>query len=315
MTELRRMAYLSVAASLVTMGLKFLAFWLTDSVSLFSDAAESSVNLLASLIALAAITIAHRPADDDHAYGHDKAEYFSSGAEGTLILVAAAMIVYAAVGRFLNPAPLSDLGPGLLVSAAAAGVNWVVATAMLRVAQQYDSITIEADARHLMTDVWTSGGVIAGLLVVMLFPQWTVLDPLIACIVAIRIVYTGVDLVARSVHGLMDLSLPAEERAQIEEALQETCGPHASWHNLRTRKSGSRRFIDLHLTVPGATTVQEAHDLCNSIEAAIGARLPNAHATIHVEPEEDETSWETPLGSPGNDANPAVDRVDTAPEH
>lgn len=315
MTELRRMAYLSVAASVVTMGLKFLAFWLTDSVSLFSDAAESSVNLLAGLIALAAVTIAHRPADDDHAYGHYKAEYFSSGAEGTLILVAAATIVYAAVGRFLSPAPLPDLGPGLLVAAAAAGVNWVVATAMLRVGQQYDSITIEADAQHLMTDVWTSGGVIAGLVVVMLFPQWTVLDPLIACVVAIRIVYTGVDLVARSVHGLMDLSLPAGERARIEEALREACGSDASWHNLRTRKSGSRRFIDLHLTVRGATTVQEAHDLCNSIEAAIGARLPNAHATIHVEPEEDESSWDTPLGGPGTGANHAVDRVGTAPEH
>lgn len=315
MMALRRMAYLSVAASLVTMGLKFLAFWLTGSVSLFSDAAESSVNLLAGLIALAAVTVAHRPADEEHTYGHDKAEYFSSGAEGALILVAAATIVYAAVVRFAHPTPLADLGPGLLVAAAAAGLNWLVATVMLRVGRQYDSITIEADAHHLMTDVWTSGGVIAGLVVVMLLPQWAVLDPVIACVVAVRIVYTGVDLVRRSVHGLMDVALPPAERAVIEEALREACGSQASWHNLRTRKSGSRRFIDLHLTVPGATTVQAAHDLCNQIEAALEGRLANTHATIHVEPEEDASSWEGMLFEPEVRTLPAVDRSRPAPEH
>jgi cation diffusion facilitator family transporter len=315
MMALRRMAYLSVAAALVTMGLKFLAFWLTGSVSLLSDAAESSVNLLAGLIALAAITVAHRPADEDHAYGHDKAEYFSSGAEGALILVAAATIAYAAIERLANPAPLADLGPGLLVATAAAGVNWVVATVMLRVGRRYDSITIEADAHHLMTDVWTSGGVIAGLLVVLLSPSWAILDPLIACVVAIKIVYTGVDLVRRSVHGLMDVALPPAERAIIDEALREACGSGAAWHNLRTRKSGSRRFIDLHLTVPGATTVQAAHDLCNGIEAAIEGRLANVHTTIHVEPEEDASSWEGMLFEPAGPAPPAVDRPRPETEH
>jgi cation diffusion facilitator family transporter len=292
------MAQLSIAAAIGTMALKFTAFWMTGSVSLYSDAAESSVNLVAGLIALAAVTIAERPADDDHAYGHDKVEYFSSGAEGALILVAAATIVYASARRFLAPAPLVALGPGLAVAGVAAAVNWLVARAMLRVGRQYDSITIEADAHHLMTDVWTSGGVIAGLLVVMVAPPgWAILDPVIAMLVAIRIVHTGVDLVRRSVLGLMDTALPAEERQRIDQAVREVAGATADYHGLRTRKSGSRRFVDLHVTVPGATTVGEAHDLCNRIESAIGAQLANVVTTIHVEPQEDESSWDEPLTS------------------
>ena len=293
MIALRRMAYLSIAASLATMGLKFTAFWLTGSVSLFSDAAESSVNLVAGLIALAAVTVAGRPADEDHAYGHDKVEYLSSGAEGALILVAAVTIIYAALERFVNPAPLADLGPGLVVSAVAALVNWLVARTMLRVGHQYDSITIEADARHLLTDVWTSGGVIAALLIVMVTPpSWAILDPVIACVVGAKIILTGIELVHRSYHGLMDTALPAEERRLIDTSVREAAGSAAAYHNLRTRKSGARRFVDLHLTVPGATTVQEAHDICNQIEAAIESQLPNVHTTIHVEPEEDPSSWE-----------------------
>ena len=164
------------------------------------------------------------------------------------------------------------------------------------------SITIEADAHHLMTDVWTSTGVISGLLVVMASPpEWAILDPLVAVAVAVRIVLTGLDLVQRSVRGLMDVALPPEERQGIEEVLRETCGSQAAWHNLRTRKSGSRRFVDLHLTLPGATTVLEAHNLCNRIEVALEARLAKLHATIHVEPEEDPSSWEgmdLPPGDP-----------------
>jgi cation diffusion facilitator family transporter len=287
------MAQLSVAAAIVTMGLKFTAFWLTGSVSLYSDAAESTVNLVAGLLALAAVTIAGRPADESHAYGHDKAEYFSSGAEGALILVAAGTIIYAAIARLLHPEPLVDLGAGLLIAAVAAGVNWLVARTMLRIGRQYDSITIEADAQHLMTDVWTTGGVIVGLVVVMLTPPaWAVLDPIVAVVVGARIVHTGFDLLRRSVGGLMDTALPAEERALIDEAVRAVVGRGADYHRLRTRKSGARRFIELHLTVPGATPVQEAHDLCNRIEAAIDARLSNTHTTIHVEPEEDASSWE-----------------------
>jgi cation diffusion facilitator family transporter len=278
------MAYLSVAAALATMALKFAAFWLTGSVSLFSDAAESSVNLLAGLIAVAAVAIAGRPADEDHAYGHDKVEYFSSGAEGALILVAAATIVYAAVGRLLAPEPLLDLGPGLVLAGIATVVNLLVARTMLRVGLAHDSITIEADAHHLMTDVWTSGGVIAGLLVVWAAPAWSALDPLIAIAVAVRIVHTGFDLVRRSVDGLMDSALPADERRTIEQAVGDATGRQATFRALRTRKSGSRRFVDLQLLVPGSTTVQDAHDLCDQVESAIEARLPNVHTTIHVEP-------------------------------
>jgi len=295
----RRMAQLSIAASLATMALKFGAFWLTGSVSLYSDAAESTVNLVAGLIALAAVTIAMRPADEDHTYGHDKVEYFSSGAEGALILVAALTIIYAAAHRFVAPQPLSGLGPGLLVAALAAAINWLVARTMLRVAHQYDSITVEADAHHLMTDVWTSAGVIGGLLIVLAVPQWAILDPLIACLVAARIVHTGVDLMRRSVHGLMDVALPTGERELIAAAVREGAAGAASFHGLRTRKSGARRFVDLHMTVPGATTVQQAHDLCNRIEAEIDHRLPRVQTTIHVEPEEDASSWDGPVFSPG----------------
>jgi cation diffusion facilitator family transporter len=293
------MAQLSIAAALATMGLKFTAFWLTGSVGLYSDAAESTVNLVAGLIALAAVTIALRPADAEHSYGHDKVEYFSSGAEGALILVAAVTIVYAALDRLLEPRPLEDLGPGLAVAGVAAAINWLVARSMLRVARQYDSITIEADAHHLMTDVWTSAGVIAGLVVVLAAPGWAVLDPLIAGVVAARIVVTGLHLVRRSVDGLMDAALPPAERELIAEAVRTGAGTAASFHNLRTRKAGSRRFVELHLTVPGATSVQQAHDLCNQIEAEIEARLPRVHTTIHVEPLEDASSWDGPVFSPG----------------
>ena len=286
MTAVRRMVLLSIATSLATIVLKFSAWYVTRSVSLWSDALEALVNLAAGLVALGAITLAHQPADDRHRFGHDKAEYFSSGAEGTLILVAAATIVYAAVGRFLAPSPLTDLGPGLLVAAAAAGVNWVVATVMLRVGQQYDSITIEADAHHLMTDVWTSIGIVGGLLVVLWKPEWAVLDPVMALIVALHILVTGFDLLRRSADGLMDTALPDAEVQEAEAAIAATLPPKASFHALRTRKAGSRRFLELHLTVPGMTTVAESHALCDRVEAALQVALPRAVVTVHVEPRE-----------------------------
>lgn len=280
-----RMAYLSIVTSIATMALKFGAWRLTGSVSLFSDAVESLVNLAAGLIALAALIIASRPADVDHAYGHDKAEYFSSGAEGALILVAAASIIYAAVGRFLHPAALENLGPGLMVSLLAAALNFATARAMLKVGTQYDSITLEADAKHLMTDVWTSVGVVAGLGVVMFAPlSWQILDPLMAVAVGLNIVYTGFILLRRSWSGLMDAALPVDEVGRIEAEIGKILPDGASFHDLRTRKSGSRRFIDFHLLVPGAGTVNEAHALCDRIEEAIERTLPNTAVTIHVEP-------------------------------
>ncbi len=234
---------LSIAAAILTMLLKFGAYLLTGSVSLLSDAAESSVNLIAALVAFGALTVAARPADRAHNYGHDKAEYFSSGVEGALILVAATTIIYTAVKRFMNPAPLTDLGLGLAISLIASGINFGVSRFMLRSAKRFDSITLEADAHHLMTDVWTSLGVVAALVVVMFAPpQWAVLDPLIAIIVGLNIIRTGVNLIRRSMAGLMDASLPAGEVAQIEEAIRAKEGPDAIFHGLRHAQIGLAPF-------------------------------------------------------------------------
>jgi cation diffusion facilitator family transporter len=287
MNGLQRMALLSIAASLVTMALKFGAWYLTDSVSLFSDAAESLVNLAGGLVAFGALTIAARPADDDHAYGHDKAEYFSSGVEGALIMVAAVSIIYAAVERFFHPQMLHDLGPGLLASFLAALVNFATARVLLTVAAKRDSITLEADAKHLMTDVWTSAGVLGGLVVVMFAPpSWQILDPIMAVAVALNIVVTGTGLMRRSMAGLMDSSLPQDEVRRIQAEVQALLPPGAAFGRLRTRKAGSRRFIEFNLLLPGATSVSEAHALCDRMEAVIEAALPKTLVTIHVEPQE-----------------------------
>lgn len=293
MQPTRRIITLSIAASLATMALKFAAYLLTGSVSLLSDAAESSVNLVAALIAFVALAVAARPADRTHAYGHDKVEYLSSGAEGALILVAAVTIIYSAVERFLHPAPLAGIGPGLLVALAAAAINWGVSRVMLTAAKKYDSIVLEADAQHLMTDVWTSLGVIIALGVVMFTPpRWAVLDPIIAALVGLNIVRSGFGLVRRSLAGIMDESLPAEELAHVEESIRAGGGPGAIFHGLRTRKSGPRRFVEFHLLVGGEETVQAGHDLCKRIEAEIASRLPAAVVTIHLEPLGDRAAWE-----------------------
>jgi cation diffusion facilitator family transporter len=286
MKAVKRMAWLSIATSLGTIALKFGAWFLTGSVSLWSDALEALVNLAAGLVALGAITLAHQPADDKHHYGHDKAEYFSSGVEGALILVAAVAIVWSASQRLLSPQPLENLGVGLFVAFLAGAMNFVTARTMLKVAQQHDSITLEADARHLLTDVWTSVGVVGGLLVVMAMPQWAILDPLMAVAVAIHILFTGFNLLRRSADGLMDTALPPEEVARAEALIAAELPAGASFHALRTRKAGSRRFLEFHLTVPGALTVAESHLLCDRIEAALEAALPRANVTIHVEPVE-----------------------------
>lgn len=286
-----RFALLSVGAALATLALKFTAYGLTGSVGLLSDALESLVNLAGALIALAALKIAERPADKTHHYGHDKAEYFSSGVEGTLILFAAAGIAYAAVQRLLHPVSLVQLDWGLLIAGGASLLNFLVARALLGAAKRYDSITLEADAQHLLTDVWTSVGVIAGL-VALTLTGWQWLDPLIALVVAAHIVITGASLLRRSVDGLMDYSMPTDEIAQIEEILKKHRDQFVAYHRLRARKSASKRFIDLHLVVAGAQTVQAAHDLCEQLEAEIEARLPNTSVTIHIEPAEDAASWD-----------------------
>jgi len=280
------MALLSIATSLATLALKFGAYFLTNSVSLLSDALEALVNLAAGIIALAALTIAETPADDRHTYGHDKAEYFSSGVEGTLILVAALSIIYAAWDRFQHPAPLANLGPGIIVGLLAAAMNYATARLMLKVARKHDSITIEADARHLLTDVWTSGGVLGGLLIIFFVPRWQVLDPLIAVGVGLHIIYTGIELLRRSVEGLMDTALSPREIHKTEQLIQAELPAGATFHALRTRKAGARRFIEFHLLVPGETSVSDSHVLCDRIEESITGQLAKSSVTIHVEPQE-----------------------------
>jgi cation diffusion facilitator family transporter len=286
MRAVRRMAMLSIATSFATIALKFGAYFLTGSVSLWSDALESLVNLAAGLVALGALTVADRPADDRHTFGHDKAEYFSSGVEGALILVAAISIIWSAGQRLLAPQPLSNLGPGMLVAFLAGAMNFATARVMLKVARQHDSITIEADAKHLLTDVWTSVGILAGLLVVTWMPQWSILDPLMALAVGVHIIVTGVVLLRRSADGLMDVALPPNEIGKAEMLIAAELPAGTSYHALRTRKSGSRRFLEFHLLVPGSTTVAASHDLCDRLESALTGHLPKAQVTIHVEPNE-----------------------------
>ena len=289
MTPTRKMAVLSIATSIATLVLKFGAYFLTDSVSLLSDALEAFVNLAAGLVALGALTIAEQPADDRHTYGHDKAEYFSCGVEGMLILVAAVSIIVAAVDRFLHPAGLDNLGPGMIVAALAAAMNFTTARVMLGVARKHDSITIEADAQHLLTDVWTSAGVLSGLLIVIFKPEWHQLDPLVAMAVGVHIIFTGIGLLRRTVEGLMDTALSPVEIDVAEQTIREQLPAGAGFHDLRTRKAGARRFIEFHLIVPGASTVKDSHALCDRIEAVLAGKLANASITIHVEPAETET--------------------------
>lgn len=291
--DMRKYAYLSIAASLSTMALKFGAFFLTGSVGLFSDAVESVVNLAAGIIALTAIILSQRPADCDHAYGHGKAEYFSSGAEGILVCLAAIGIAFASINRFLHPQVIEALGLGILVATLAALVNWGTAQVMLRAAREYDSIVLEADAKHLLTDVWTSVGLISAL-VIMAFtpPAWQILDPMLGLGMSFYIAWTGLGLVRRSVSGLMDAGLPEEEIRSIANIIAKIGGPQSGFHALRTRKSGSIRFVDFHFLVPGAMTVQKSHDLCSAMEEELAALWPQIQTTIHVEPLEDHTSFD-----------------------
>lgn len=290
-SSLVRFAWLSIAAAISTIALKAVAYWLTGSVGLLSDALESIVNLVAAVVALIMLSIAARPADDDHPHGHDKAEYFSSGVEGMMILVAALSITIAAVERLLHPRALTEAFWGLAISGVASVVNFVTARILLAAGRRHRSITLEADGHHLMSDVVTSLGVIVAVGVVW-STGWLWLDPLIAIAVALHIIWIGFSLLQRSVHGLMDASLPAQEIAQIKEVLgnYEPQGIH--YHALRTRRSASRRFVSFHILVPGDWSVQKAHDLAEEIETKIGARLPSTTTITHIEPLEDPISWQ-----------------------
>ncbi len=288
---LTRFAWLSIAAALVTIALKAVAYALTGSVGLLSDALESVVNLVGAIVALAMLTVAARPADEDHAYGHSKAEYFSSGVEGTLIVVAAFTIAYTAIGRLLAPKPLEQLGVGLAVSLAASLVNLGVALVLLKASRRHNSVTLDANAHHLLTDVWTSVGVLAGVGLVGL-TGWNALDAVVALIVAANIVWTGTTIVRKSVLGLMDTALPPDERQALRGALEPHLKDGVDYHALRSRQSGARRFVSLHVLVPGEWTVQRGHDLLERIEADIRGALPQVTVFTHLESLDDPSSWD-----------------------
>lgn len=287
--SLNRYAWLSIAAALATILLKGVAWWLTDSVGLLSDAIESFVNLAGALMALAMLTVAAMPADDNHPYGHSKAEYFSSAFEGFLILLAAFSIGYAAVLRLLSPQPLEDVGVGLAVSLLASIINFLTARTLMLVGRKHNSITLEADAQHLMTDVWTSVGVILGVALVWL-TGWLWLDPAIALLVALNIVWTGWQLMRRSASGLMDIAIPEASLAAMEALLAGYRAQGLDFHALRTRQSGNRVFVVLHVLVPGEWTVKRGHDWAERIELDIRKLMPLAHVTTHLEPLEDPLS-------------------------
>jgi cation diffusion facilitator family transporter len=288
--SLTRFAWLSVAAAGVTIGLKAAAYWLTGSVSLFSDALESLVNLAAALMALAMLRLAARPPDAEHPYGHGNAEYFSSGFEGLLIVAAAIGIAAAAWNRLTHPQPLQEVDTGLALALCATLINFIVACLLLQAGRRYRSITLEADGRHLMTDVWTSLGVVLGIVAVML-TGWQPLDPIIALLVAANIVWSGINLMQRSASGLLDAALPAEECAKIQNILTRYQDQGIGFHELRTRQSGVRRSISLHVLVPGDWTIQRGHDLSEQIERELDAALPDIAVYTHLEPMDDAASY------------------------
>jgi cation diffusion facilitator family transporter len=290
---------LSVGAAIVPLGLKLAAYRLTGSVGLLSDAVESLVNLAAALVAFWALTLAARPPDAEHAYGHSKAEYFASAVEGVLILIAAAGIAVSAWQRLLHPQPLANVGIGLAISLGAATINGAVALVLLRVGRRLRSIALQADGQHLLTDVWTSGGVVVGVGLVQV-SGWLPLDPLLALLVAANITWTGARLLRDTANGVLDTALPPADQAQIAAVLARYRDDGVIFHALRTRSAGQRRFVSLHVLVPGGWSVQRGHMLCERIEREIVAALPGSTVFTHLEPLEDSASWaDQTLDRPG----------------
>ena len=293
--SLTRWAWLSIAAAVVTIGMKTVAYLLTGSVGLLSDALESVVNLVAAILALIAIAAAAKPADERHHFGHGKAEYLSAGAEGVMILVAAALIVYAAVDRLLNPQPLEDLGIGLAITLGATVVNGAVGVIILRQGRRHRSMALVADGKHLLTDVYTSIGVIVGIALVAV-TGWLPLDSLVALAVGANILWTGFILVRNAGRGLLDHALPQEETARVLGVLRDFVTRYPAgeleFHGLQTRESGRDQFVSVHVLVPGSWSVSRAHDLVEEVESAIKSELPHAQVHTHLEPREDPRSHE-----------------------
>lgn len=289
--NLTRYAWLSILAAVLTIGLKLAAYWLTNSVGLLSDALESLVNLAAAIVALIALSIAVRPADKDFAYGFSKVEFFASGFEGGMILLAAISIIASAIPRLLNPQPLEQVGLGLVISVIASGINLAVSLVLRRAGERYGSITLEADSRHLMTDVLTTVGVLIGVGLVAL-TGWMRLDPLIALIVAINIIITGISLLRRSARGLMDVALPQSDLQTIQDILKPYEEQGMRFHELRTRTAAARGYVSVHMLVPGEWSIQRGHDSAEQIESEIRGKMPQLSVLTHVEPIEDKASWQ-----------------------
>ena len=288
--SLKKFIYLSIVAAVLTISLKGMAFVMTGSVGLLSDALESCVNLIAALIALFVLAIAEKPADAEHAFGHSKAEYFSSAIEGGLIVIAACSIVWSAWPRLYDPQPLENMGFGLLISLGASLINLAVAIVLLREGKRSHSITLTADGKHLMTDVWTSVGVVLAIGLVKL-TGWLILDPVIAMLVALNIVWTGYRLMHQSARGLIDTAIPSEERMEVEQIFDHFRKDGIEFHSLMTRQAGQRKFISVHILVPGEWTVQRGHDLLEIIEAKVRDHFPIPVTVFtHLEPVEDPVS-------------------------
>ena len=289
---LEKYAWLSIAAALATIGLKTLAWWLTESVGLLSDALESTVNLAAALLALRMLRLATTPPDANHPHGFSKAEYLAAGIEGALIVLAAAGIIATAVPRLIEPRELQAPVLGLGLTVVASAINFACAVLLMRVGREEHSITLEADGKHLMTDVWTSGGVLVGVALVFA-TGWLRLDPLVALAVAVHVIWTGVALVRRSASGLLDAAISREDQEEVGKLFAEYSRRYGiSFHALRTRQAGSRRFITFHILVPDAWTVAHAHHLSEEIESRIRSLVPNATLLTHIEPISDPASYD-----------------------
>ncbi|TRY19999.1 cation transporter [Tessaracoccus rhinocerotis] len=289
--DLTRYGWLAVATAVFTIALKAGAYLLTGSAGLLADAAESIVNLVAAIVALVALKVAAKPADKNHHFGHTKAEYFSAAVEGIMIFVAAASIIVFAVIRLFDPRPLEQLGLGIAISLVATLANGVVGVTLMRAGRRHNSITLRADGKHLMTDVYTSVGVAIGILLVML-TGWTILDPLLAIGVGLNILWAGYGLVKESTEGLMDISLPKEENQRLREILDAHTSETMAFHAIRTRESGTRKFMEMHMLVPGAWTVQQGHDAMEDLVGEIRQEFPDLWVTGHLEPIEDPRSYE-----------------------
>lgn len=289
MKSLKKFIYLSIAAAFITITLKFSAWYVTDSVGLLSDALESCVNLIAALIALIILSIAEKPADDGHTFGHGKAEYFSGMIEGILIIIAAILIIKSAIPRIINPKELENVGIGLIISTVASVVNLIVAIILIKNGKKYNSIILEADGKHLMTDVYTSIGVFVAIGLVKL-TGLIILDGIIGVIVAINILWTGYQLISKSTNGLLDSSLSKNELLKITEILTKL-PEEIDYHKLQTRQSGQQKFIEFHLLVPDNWTVKKAHDLADNIENNICNLFILTKVVIHIEPKDDPLSY------------------------